>query len=110
MTKRKLTLILLSALFFACKETPKQETSQSTQIAAADKVVTGSATNKDGQKLNMIFNNTKNTATFIMNGESIELKEDTIASGIKYSNKNYEYREHQGKIELKKDGKIIFKK
>lgn len=57
MTKGNLTFILLSALFFSCEEIPKQETSQSIQTpAAVDNVVTGSATNKEGQKLDMTFN------------------------------------------------------
>jgi membrane-bound inhibitor of C-type lysozyme len=56
----------------------------------------------------MMFNNTRNTATFILKGETIEMKQDTMASGIKYSNSNYEFTEWHGEIELKKDGKIVF--
>ena len=48
------------------------------------------------------------TALFVFNGETIELKGDTTASGIRYSNKHYIFTEHQGKMELLKDNKVIF--
>lgn len=73
-----------------------------------DDIVKNSATDKNGKKLEMTFNNSKDVATLVFNGEVIDLKGDTMASGIKYSNKNYEYVEHQGDIQLKKDGTVVF--
>lgn len=64
--------------------------------------------NKDGRMLAMTFDNLSNTALFILDGKTIELKADTVASGLRYSNKNYIFIEHQGRIEFFKDGNSIF--
>ena len=76
--------------------------------ATDDGIITASATDKTGVKLDMVFNNAKGTATFTLKGETIELKQDTMGSGVKYSNEKYEYTEWHGRIELKKEGKSIF--
>lgn len=76
--------------------------------AATDQIVKNSVTNNQGVTLTQIFNNSKGTATFVLNGETIETKQDTMASGIKYSNAHYQYTEHQGEIQITKDGKIIY--
>ncbi len=117
MTKKFLAIALLGGLFYtSCSNAPKQET-QPVEVeetvttvteVPADEIVTNSVTDKKGVKLDMTYNNTKNTATFVLNGETIELKADTTASGIKYSNSQYVYTEHQGNIDLKKDGKTVF--
>jgi membrane-bound inhibitor of C-type lysozyme len=73
-----------------------------------DGIGTASATDKTGVKLDMVFNNAKGTATFTLKGETIELKQDTMGSGVKYSNEKYKYTEWHGRIELKKEGKTIF--
>lgn len=73
-----------------------------------DDIVKSMVKDKAGKELGMTFNNTKGIATFTFNGEVLDLKQDTTASGIKYSNKDYEYTEHQGNIELKKDGAVVF--
>lgn len=73
-----------------------------------DDVLESTVIDKNGKKLHMSFNNTLNKATFELNGETIDLKGDTTASGIQYHNENYVYTEHQGNMELKKDGKIVF--
>ncbi|WP_316804005.1 MliC family protein [Pedobacter nototheniae] len=73
-----------------------------------DDVVESTVIDKNGKKLQMSFNNTLNKATFLLDGETIDLKGDTTGSGIQYHNQNYIYTEHQGNMELKKDGKIIF--
>ncbi|WP_163212806.1 MliC family protein [Bacteroides sp. 519] len=71
-------------------------------------VVSASVTNKQGEKLDMTFNNNNNTAVLKLDGKEINLKADTTASGIKYSNANYVYEEWQGHSVLKKDGKVVF--
>ena len=73
-----------------------------------DEIVKDSVTNPKGETLQMLFNNTTSTATFTLKNEVIEMKQDTTASGIQYSNENYLFTEWQGKMELKKDGKTIF--
>ncbi|MCX6258154.1 MAG: MliC family protein [Bacteroidia bacterium] len=88
-------------------ETTEHNNSKQT---VADKILTSEITNKEGDKLDVTFNNTNKTATLNFKGETIEMIQDTMGSGIKYSNKNYEFSEWHGKTELKKDGKIILKK
>ena len=57
----------------------------------------------------VLFNNTKATATLNFKGEIIELAQERAASGIWYKNDNYELRGKGNDIELKKDGKVVFK-
>lgn len=110
MTKKILTIAMLTALFLnSCKETPKQENSEiKTVEKTADEVVTSSLTDKDGKKLEMSFNNTKDIATLNLNGESIELAGQKPASGIWYKNDHFELTGKGNDIELKKDGKVVF--
>ena len=113
MTKKILTIAILTALFInACKETPKQETAETTSTELVEKVdcdiVKSSSTDKDGKKLEMTFNNAKGKATLNFNGETIKLVAQKAASGIWYKNENYELRGKGNDIELKKDGNIVF--
>lgn len=113
MTKTILTIAILTALFLnSCKETPKQENAETTTTESVEKVdddiVTSLSTDKDGKKLELIFNNTKGTTTLNFDGETIELVAQKSASGIWYKNENYELRGKGNDIELKKDGKIVF--
>lgn len=71
-------------------------------------VVEASVTNKEGVVLEMVYHNTQRTAVFTLNGERIELKQDTMASGVKYSNSRYVYSEWHGEMSLKKDGKEVW--
>lgn len=75
-----------------------------------DVIVTSSLKNKDGQTLDMTFNNTTNQAKVYLNGgEQIELVGQKSASGIWYKNDHYELRGKGENVELTKDGKIVFK-
>jgi membrane-bound inhibitor of C-type lysozyme len=109
-----LTIAMLTALFLSsCKETPKQENTATPakEIVkkTTDVIITNSETDKSGNKLEIEFNNTKNTATLKLNGETIELVADsTMASGSHYKNDHYKYSEWHGKTTIEKDGKIIF--
>ena len=71
-------------------------------------IVSKTLTDKEGKQLNLKFNNTRGIATFDFEGQKLELTQDTVASGIKYSNKDFVYTEHQGNIDLTKDGKTVF--
>lgn len=102
---------------FACKnpkegetETPKVDSLEVVTPPApkADEIVMDSLTNKEGKMLKMLFNNTQSTATFTFENETIEMKQDTTASGIQYSNEHFVFTEWQGQVDLKKDGKSIF--
>ena len=103
-------IVLMTLALNACTEKAKQQETATTPPVATtpDEIVASSVSNKDGQKIDMAFNNTKSTATMQLNGETIELKQDTTASGISYSNEHYKYVEHQGDIAITKDGKVIF--
>lgn len=111
MIKNVLTIAMLGALLFtSCKDTPKQETNQnSTTETTADEIVTRTSTDKDGRKLEMSFNNTKDIVTINFNGETIEMVGQKPASGIWYKNNHYELRGKGDNVELKKDGEIVFK-
>ena len=108
----------LSALFMAtliltsCQNPPKQvnpETkNNSTVVPPNDEIVNSTSTDKDGNKLEIAFNNTNDIATVKFKGETIELVGQKPASGILYKNENYELRGKGEDIEFSKNGKIIF--
>lgn len=75
-----------------------------------DDIVRSSLKNKEGQTLDMVFNNTTNQAKIYLNGgEQIELAGQNPASGIWYKNEHYELRGKGENVELTKDGKTLFK-
>lgn len=113
MTKSILTIATLTALFLgACTESPKQENVETTTTEIIengnDDIVKTTSTDKDGKTLETVFNNTKGTATVHFNGETIELNAQKAASGIWYTNENYELRGKGNDIELSKDGQVVF--
>ncbi|MDR1516912.1 MAG: MliC family protein [Dysgonamonadaceae bacterium] len=113
MAKKILTIALLSGFIFAsCKNAPKQEAAPAettpVETALTEEIVTDSVADKNGVKLYLSFNNTQNTASLVLNGDTVELKGDTVASGIRYSNAQYVFTEHQGNITLTKDGTTVF--
>ena len=76
-----------------------------------DVIVTSSITNKAGQTLDMVFNNTTNTAKIYLDGgEQIDLQGQTPASGIWYKNDQYELRGKGEAVKLTKDGEVVFEK
>ena len=58
--------------------------------------------------LQMEFDKTAGTAVLYFMGDTIFLKQDTMASGIRYSNPQYVYTEWQGHATLIKDSLIVF--
>ncbi|MCL2706196.1 MAG: MliC family protein [Spirochaetaceae bacterium] len=65
--------------------------------------------NAQGELLELIFDNAKNEAILMLDGEKINLKSQVTASGTKYSNEQYLFTQWKDEIELKKDGKTIYK-
>lgn len=113
MTKHLITLGLVGALVFtSCKDAPKQEHAETvvedTVEVVEDDIVTSKTTDKDGNELEIEFNNTKGTATFEFDGETVELKQERSGSGIWYKNDTYELRGKGNDIELKKEGEVVF--
>jgi len=95
---------------------PTDSTNQSTSDSLASnktesnsEIIKTTLSDKDGKKLDVTFNNTKNTATLVFNGETIELEGQKPASGIWYKNDHYELRGKGNENELHKDGKLVFK-
>lgn len=108
-----LAIAMLAALFLiSCKETPGQDNAETTTTESVgevgDDIVTSLSTDKDGKKLEIVFNNTEGTATLSFNGETIELIAQKSASGIWYKNENYELTGKGNDLELKKDGEVVF--
>ena len=96
---RKFTFILAaSALLFAVACTNSSKNRQSN-----DEIVTATINNSKGQALDITYNTSEETATIVFNGETIVLKQQPSASGIRYSNDTYEYAEWQNEIELTKN-------
>lgn len=71
-------------------------------------IVSSTTINKDGISLKYTFNNSNGTCVLELNGETIELKQERTASGIKYSNEHFIYTNWHGETSLSKDGKVIF--
>jgi len=75
-----------------------------------NEIVKNTVTDDKGNILYLTFDNPKGSVDIVLKGDSITLMQDTTASGIKFTNAQYIYEEWQGKITLKKDGKVIFEK
>lgn len=113
MAKNIIAIAVLGALFLAsCKETPKQEnaevTTTETVEKAVDEFVTTTTIDKNGKELEIVFNNTKGLATFVFEGETVELQQQKAASGFWYLNDQYELRGKGNNLQLKKDGNVVF--
>ncbi len=110
------TLAMLMAVgLSACTETTKTETVTLPPPVVApaapqstEQVVTQSATDKDGNKLDIVFDNAAGKATIDFNGTKSELLSQKPASGIWYQNSEYELRGKGNDLELKKAGKVVF--
>lgn len=120
---KKIALLAAAFMAFACTEknttsatTPKDTLATDTigsptevsSTESTDSIFTGSVTNNAGSTLKQSYNKTKGTAVFEVNGETIIAKQDTVASGIQYSNEHYIYKEHRGDISIYKDGKLFW--
>ena len=113
MTNKILTFaVTIGIIVTSCNELPKKtNTENTTKIIKnniSDEIVKHTSTDKEGEKLEMIFNNTKNIVTLNFNGETIELAGQNPASGMWYKNENYELIGKGKDVELTKNGKIIF--
>ncbi|HHV04090.1 MAG: MliC family protein [Bacteroidales bacterium] len=71
-------------------------------------IVKTTLTDTAGNVLQMEFDKTAGTAVLYFMGDTIFLKQDTMASGIRYSNPRYVYIEWQGHVTLIKDSLIVF--
>lgn len=75
---------------------------------AATDIVKSTLKDSSGKTVEVTFDNSKDIAILVFNGESLELKGQRPASGIWYKNDHYELRGKGDDIQLSKDGKIVF--
>ncbi|MDR3134402.1 MAG: hypothetical protein LBU42_10370 [Prevotellaceae bacterium] len=113
MKKESLLIAAVAGMFLvscvgnnATKKQDSEKTDKTTSLI--DSLAQSAIIDSTGSILEMAFDDENNTALLVLNGEIIELKGDTVASGIKYSNLQYEFREWQGEITLKKDSVVVF--
>lgn len=104
-------LMLAIGGFGACQSSNQSASDADTATAGqqeVNQIVMATLTDTTGRKLDLRFDNVAGTATLVLDGDTIRLTQDTMASGIRYSNENYVYAEHQGNVTLTKDGQAIF--
>ena len=110
-----LTLVAGVFVFASCnqkKEATVEEVMVTTPAAETfmTEIVKDTLMDGKGNAMYLTFNNPKGLVDIVLKGDSITLMQDTTASGIKFTNAQYIYEEWQGKVTLKKDGKVIFQK
>jgi len=119
MTKELVVLFVASLLIFSScqnrksnsesgKDSSKSELQSEDSLLKNSAIVSSTTTNKDGITLKYTFNNSDGTCILELNGELIKLKQERMASGIKYSNEHFIYTNWHGETNLFKDGKLIF--
>lgn len=110
--KGLIIVVIVATILTSCKEQVKESNTDSIKtekaIATPKEKISQSLTDKDGNTLEMSFDNSKNIVTVKFDDEISELKGQKPASGIWYENDEYELRGKGNNIQLKKDGKIIF--
>lgn len=112
MKKTILSFVMISALFFtSCTEETATNNAEVTNEKTENKedIVKTSSTNEQGNTLEMTFDNTKDIVTIEFEGITQELSSERPASGIWYTNDEYELRGKGDAIELKKGEEVIFK-
>ena len=100
--------LILSSCNQQTKQEEKEETKTETTASSPNEIANQSLTDKQGNKLDMVFDNAKDVVTISFNGESSELASQKPASGIWYKNDHYELSGKGNDIQLLKDDKVIF--
>lgn len=114
--KKFLYLIAIAFVFVSCRraqpghETAKKEdvVSEAETPALHPEIIISTIISTDGDTLRQMFNNADQTCELELRGERIDLKQQRMASGIKYSNEHYVYTNWHGQTRLYKDEKLIF--
>lgn len=120
MKKIILTIGLFLPLFmYSCKNTPKEakeevatenveEVEATVDEEAQPTVVTASYTDEAGKTLNVVFDVEKEEATINFDGVEAVLAQQVSASGIRYSNSEFELVEWQGETTLRQNDEVVF--
>lgn len=112
MKKNVLTIAIVAAAIMttACGGRKAQETTTTdakTEVVE-NEVVKSTVTDSQGKAIILTFDNAKGTASIEFDGETIQLKRDTTASGIRLHNDEYKYEEWQGHSILYKNDEVVF--
>jgi membrane-bound inhibitor of C-type lysozyme len=117
MLKKGIMLISICLVIFGCSDrkanhsqSPKAEVAakNAADTLQKQKIVTATLTNTEGSILKLKFSQAAGTCEAEFNGKTIMMKQQPMASGIKYSNDHYEYTEWHGEVRLYKNGKLVF--
>ncbi|MCL2792083.1 MAG: MliC family protein [Spirochaetaceae bacterium] len=107
--------ILFVILLFSCQggKTAKAERNidpglRSIVSETRNNIIYTRITNREGEFIDIIFNNARNDAILLLDGQEIPLRGVVTASGTKYSNNQYTFMQWKDYIELTKDGETIF--
>ncbi|MCL2312238.1 MAG: MliC family protein [Firmicutes bacterium] len=91
---KKIILVILATVMFAsCQK---------------DEIVETVIENQNGEKIEIVFNNTRNIATVIFQNDTILLDGQKPASGIWYEKDGYELRGKGEEIKLTRNGKVVY--
>ena len=111
MARKILILLIAVPLLVSCLSRKSDRKSvKATRITSFQQpeIVRSTIISPDGITLKQTFNNVNGTCVLELKGEMIELTQERMASGIKYSNQHYIYTNWHGETRLLKDGKLIF--
>ena len=106
---RKILFTFAIAGLIGCQKKHSAVNPARVQAATVNPIKTAIA-NTQGDSLYIEFDNDNAKASMRYKGETFVLSQDTMGSGIRYSNKHYIYTEWHGQSTLQKDGKTIFEK
>ena len=113
-------VLVLSAIIFPCCHPATTDTRVTNidsadnsvvvhpQLDAVDSLIKGRFNSKAGDELQYTFNNNTHTMTIRWKDQTALLQQDTTASGIQYSNREYRYYEWHSVSTLQKNGKTVF--
>lgn len=106
--KQTILFLLAFALYSTTSCHENTHAGMSPEEASSD-IILKIVKDSSGDVLEMSFNNMDETVTLKFNSQTIVLVDQEPASGIWYTNEHYELRGKGSHVELKKDGKSIFK-
>ena len=116
---KTLGVMVISYAAFACNPSHKPDeatkityvhvdSSKQEHVDSSASLITGTLTSKSGDNLRYSFDNSMHTMTIVYKDDLSVLQQDTMASGIKYSNKTYTYSEFHGAAAVQKNGRTVF--
>jgi len=107
--KLKLFGLLIILLLTGCKHTSKDpDAAMITVTADKDDIVKDVITDRHGEQMEVITNNTKNRITIHLNGKTYELTKNKTMPGLSTADNEYQFTEANNEvIFLKKDADMV---